>query len=165
MAPLTGTPGVPLGPGRPGKPLSPCQRRRGRREGKRGGRCCRAGLHPPGRGKEGRDPMAGLIPLRLLPTTYFGSGQALEGKDKTRIRGRQVGSKPHPCGASSEPQTCGRGKDSPVSRESQGVPSGRGGHCHPAGTPEQVRALHRTSPSPASFSNPLPSPGGFYMEK
>lgn len=46
----------------------------------------------------------------LLPTTYFGSRQALEGKDKSSLRGRQVGSKLHPCGARSEPQTCSGGR-------------------------------------------------------
>lgn len=167
MALLTGNPGVPRGPGRPGKPLSPCQRRRWRREGKQGGRCCCAELHPhgppapPWGGKEGRDPMAGLIPLQLLPTAYFGSRRALEGKDQTRVRGRQVGSKLLPCGVRSEPQTCGRGKDSPVSREFQGVPVGQGGQCHPARTTEELRTI----PQSCIFYNPAPSPGGFYIEK
>lgn len=104
--------------------------------------------------------MAGLTPLQLLPTTYSGSRQTLEGKEKSRIRGRQVGSQLHPCGARSEPQTCGRGRDSPVSQEFQGVPVGQGGQCHPARTSEELR----TSPSPPSFYNPAPSPGGFYIK-
>lgn len=106
-----------------------------------------------------------LIPLQLLPTTYFGSRQALEGKDRTRIRGRQVGSKLHPCGVRSEPQTCGRGKDSPVSREFQGVPVGQGGQCHPARTTGSSGhctghppALHPSTAQPHILLQPSPFP-------
>lgn len=118
------------------------------------GSCCCAELHPrdppPHPWVGGRDPPAGLTPLQLLPTTHFGSGRALEGKDRTRVRGGQVGAEPQPCGASSGPQTCGERTyrcpgNASVSPRARGASVTLQGHQRSSGQPP---ALHPATAQP-----------------
>lgn len=93
----------------------------------------------------------------LLPTTYFGSRQALEGKDKSRLRGRQVGSKLHPCGARSEPQTC-PGEGLTGVPGIPGCPRGPGGPVSPCKDTRAAQGAAQDIPQPCILLQPTPFP-------
>lgn len=112
--------------------------------------------------------MAGLTLLQLLPTTYFGSRQALEGKEKSRIRGRQVGSQLHPSlGPGVNPKPAGRTHRCPgnsrVSPWARGASVTLQGHQRSSGHPQPCTGYPPTLHP--STTQPLPQVDFIWKKK